>query len=161
MSNVILLLGGNRGETEKVFQQASVLIEQQIGLIQQFSSMYKSPPWGFEDDQWFLNQVIFVETALTAGSVLEKSQQIERAMGRKKKTTTHYEGRLLDIDILFYDDVILSSQKLTIPHERLHLRRFTLLPLHELAPGLIHPLRNKSITELLNECPDESEVIKL
>ncbi|WP_010664881.1 2-amino-4-hydroxy-6-hydroxymethyldihydropteridine diphosphokinase [Marinilabilia salmonicolor] len=161
MSTVILLLGGNRGETEKVFQQAIGLIEQQIGLIQRISSMYKSPPWGFEDEQWFLNQVIFVETTLAAGSVLEKTQQIERDMGRKKKTTTHYEGRLLDIDILFYDNVIISSPNLTIPHERIHLRRFTLLPLHELTPGFIHPVMNKSIAELLKECPDESEVKKL
>ncbi|PRZ01661.1 2-amino-4-hydroxy-6-hydroxymethyldihydropteridine diphosphokinase [Marinilabilia salmonicolor] len=161
MSNVILLLGGNRGNTENVFKQALALLEQRIGLVQRCSSLYKSPPWGFEDDQWFLNQVVFVETRLEPQAVLVETQQIERDMGRKKKTTTHYEGRLLDIDILFYDHIVISSPLLTVPHERLHLRRFTLLPLQELAPDFIHPGMNKSIATLLNECRDESEVIKL
>jgi len=158
---VILLLGGNRGNTGHVLREAHKLIEQCVGGVRKYSAIYKSPPWGFEDTQWFLNQVLFVETSLTVREVLEKTQQIEQEMGRQKKTTTQYEGRLVDIDILFYDEVIVSSPDLTVPHPRLHLRRFTLVPLQELAPEMIHPVLNKSITSLLELCPDTSEVIKV
>ncbi|WP_291856608.1 2-amino-4-hydroxy-6-hydroxymethyldihydropteridine diphosphokinase [Marinilabilia sp.] len=161
MSRVILLLGGNRGDTEQILRKAQILVEQHVGPVCSSSGLYKSPPWGFEDTQWFLNQVVFVETSFTVREVLARTQRIEQELGRKKKTTTHYEGRPVDIDILFYDEVIVSSPELTVPHPRLHLRRFTLVPLFELAPGMIHPVLKESITTLLETCPDKGEVIKI
>lgn len=161
MSKVILLLGGNRGETANILKQTISLIENRVGMIQMCSSVYKSPPWGFEDSRWFLNQVVVVETLLSAHEVMTEGQKIEREMGRKKKTTTHYEGRPIDIDILFFDDAIISLPDLIVPHPRMHLRRFTLVPLAEIAPELVHPQQKKSIRTLLEECIDKSEVIKL
>jgi len=161
MSTVYLLLGGNRGDTEKILSRASGLIEQRIGLIFSSSSVYKSSPWGFEDSQWFLNQVLVVETFFSAREVLENTQLIEKELGRKKKTTTHYEGRLIDIDILFFDNSVIDEPDLEIPHPRLHQRRFTLVPLAEVIPELKHPQLNKNIRTLLEECPDNSDVLKL
>ena len=161
MSTVSLLLGGNRGDTEKIFYKALDFIEQRVGKILMSSSVYKSPPWGFEDSQWFLNQVLVVETSFTAREVLENTQLIEKKLGRKKKTTTHYEGRLIDIDILFFDDSVITEPDLEIPHPRLHQRRFTLVPLAEVIPELKHPQLNKNIRTLLEECPDNSDVLKL
>jgi 2-amino-4-hydroxy-6-hydroxymethyldihydropteridine diphosphokinase len=161
MSTVILLLGGNRGDTDKILKQTIVLIENRVGKVKNRSSVYKSPPWGFEDSQWFLNQVVFVESSFSPRSVMKKCQQIEKELGRKKKTTTQYEGRPMDIDILFYNDAIISFPDLIIPHPRLHQRRFTLVPLVEMVPEKIHPHLNKSFRTLLEECSDKNDVIKL
>jgi 2-amino-4-hydroxy-6-hydroxymethyldihydropteridine diphosphokinase len=161
MSTVILLLGGNRGDTEKILKQTIDKIDKNVGEVQRCSSVYKSPPWGFEDSQWFLNQVVVVETAFNAHEMLKNTQAIEKEMGRKKKTTTHYEGRPLDLDILFFDKAIISLPDLVIPHPRLHPRRFTLVPLAEIIPEWIHPQQNKSIRSLLEECSDKNDVIKL
>jgi 2-amino-4-hydroxy-6-hydroxymethyldihydropteridine diphosphokinase len=161
MSTVTLLLGGNQGDTQKILAQALGFIELRVGEIINCTSMYKSPPWGFEDSQWFLNQVVVVETSFDAHEVLENTQTIEKEMGRKKKTTTHYEARPLDIDILFFDNLIISLPDLFIPHPRLHQRRFTLVPLVEVAPEKVHPQMNKRIRVLLEECSDKSEVVKL
>ncbi len=161
MAGVFFLLGGNRGDTQQIFREAVKKLAEEVGVVKLTSSLYQSPPWGFEDSQWFLNQVVFVETKLSPLQVLNITQQIEKTMGRKKKTTTHYEGRLLDIDILFYEDKIIETKQLVVPHPRLHLRRFTLVPLYELAPDLIHPVLKKSIRMLLSECPDQGEVTRV
>lgn len=161
MATVTLLLGGNRGETADIIKQTIGLIDKRVGIVKNYSSVYKSPPWGFDDSQWFLNQVVRVETSLDPHEVLENTQAIEKEMGRQKKTVNHYEGRSMDIDILFFDDAIFSFPDLIVPHPRLHLRRFTLVPLAELMPEWIHPQLNKSIRMLLAECSDRNDVIRL
>jgi 2-amino-4-hydroxy-6-hydroxymethyldihydropteridine diphosphokinase len=160
MSKVVLLLGGNESETRKAFAGALDLLSADVGTLLQTSALYKSPPWGFEHPGWFLNQVVAIESFLKPQALLYRTQKIEKQLGRKRKTATHYEGRLIDIDILFVDDLIVDLPELQIPHPRVHLRRFTLVPLVEILPALIHPGLGKQAVELLKFCPDDSPVEK-
>jgi 2-amino-4-hydroxy-6-hydroxymethyldihydropteridine diphosphokinase len=162
MNIVHLLLGGNLGNVLDYFLKSiDALNSQGISVIRQ-SSVYQSEPWGFESNDLFLNQVLIAKTTHTAKQVLEMTQNIEKQIGRKTKSQNQvYESRLIDIDILLYDDLVLCSPNLTIPHPRLHERRFTLLPLQEIDADFIHPSFNKSIQALLNECQDQSKVVRL
>ncbi len=155
MHNVILLLGGNLGNVETSIEKAIELIEVRIGKVVETSALYESEPWGFTHAQNFLNQVIEVITDLEAMDILSLTQQIETELGRASKTGTEYEGRVIDIDILFYDDAVIDSPTLTIPHPHLQNRLFTLLPLNEKWSILNHPVYKKSIAELLKVCPDK------
>ncbi len=154
MHHIILLLGGNLGEVSTSLQNARALIEARIGSITKASSLYESEPWGFTHAQNFLNQVIEIQSSLEAHELLNTTQEIEKELGRTTKTSTEYEGRLIDIDILFYDDLVLQSQRLTVPHPHLQNRLFTLLPLNERWNNFIHPVLNKTIEQLLKECSD-------
>ncbi|MEJ8757175.1 2-amino-4-hydroxy-6-hydroxymethyldihydropteridine diphosphokinase [Pontibacter sp. H259] len=158
MPKLYLLLGGNLGDRILYLQQARESITAQVGSITQASAIYETAAWGKTDQPSFLNQVLEVATGLTPEQVLQIINQIEHDLGRER--LEHWGARVIDIDILFYDDLVQQSQRLTIPHPQLHLRRFTLLPLHELAPDLQHPVLNKSITQLLEHCPDALEVKK-
>ncbi|MGQ1889301.1 2-amino-4-hydroxy-6-hydroxymethyldihydropteridine diphosphokinase [Thermophagus sp. OGC60D27] len=161
MSKVVLLVGGNQSGTREALQKALQAIDEEIGKVVYLSGLYTSPPWGFQHPNWFLNQALEIESTLRPQEILKKTQNIEKQLGRKKKTTTHYEGRLIDIDILFVENEIINCPELQIPHPRLHLRRFALLPLCEWMSEFIHPLLKKSILTLLFECPDSGEVRKL
>ncbi|MFO8000832.1 MAG: 2-amino-4-hydroxy-6-hydroxymethyldihydropteridine diphosphokinase [Marinilabilia sp.] len=161
MSDIFLLLGGNEEGTGRAFDKATGMLSATVGVVVSLSSRYTSPPWGFEHPHWFLNQVVRMQTKLSPRELLLTTQAIEKQLGRASKTMDHYEGRLIDIDILFVDGRIINFSELTVPHPRLHLRRFTLLPLNELSPGLVHPQLNKTVEELLRVCPDRSEVRKV
>lgn len=154
MHHVILLLGGNLGNVELTLIQARDLIIEEIGEIVLASDLYESEPWGFEHAQNFLNQVIEVKSEYSPKEILKITQGIEKELGRKQKTSTYYEGRLIDIDILFYDDKIIDLAELRIPHPKLHERKFTLLPLNEKWSDLEHPILKKKIAELTKECID-------
>jgi 2-amino-4-hydroxy-6-hydroxymethyldihydropteridine diphosphokinase len=158
MAKVILLLGGNENNTRKAFKTAIERIGQKIGTIGKQSGLYTSSPWGFEHPDWFLNQVLEVESTLPPGQILQQTRLIEQEAGRKTKTIDHYEARLIDIDILFIDNMVINKPDLQIPHPLLHLRRFTLLPLDELMAGFVHPVLKKTIHVLLQECSDMGEV---
>ena len=161
MCTLYILLGGNIGESQTVFNEAEKLIIKNIGAFTDRSSFYRSPAWGFSASQDFLNRVLKVQTALLPLEVLRETQKIELLLGRKVKTSKEqYESRIIDIDILFYDKQIINTDVLTIPHPRLHLRNFTLKPLLEIAPNLIHPLLGKTIIELYQETIDDSVVIQ-
>ncbi len=161
MQPTVLLLGGNDQNTRALMEQAAEKVATEIGEIISCSSIYQSPPWGFEHERWFLNQVLVVHCPMSPLVLLAKTQEIELQLGRKKKTTTHYEGRPIDIDILFIGDQTHRLPILEVPHPRLHLRRFTLMPLCELMPSFIHPLLGKTLLQLLETCPDKSIVEKL
>ena len=161
MAKVVLLLGGNQKGTREAFLKADHLINEEIGVVVRKSALYSSPSWGFSHPDRFLNQALEVESYWLPEEILRKTQIIEKQLGRKKKTTTHYEGRLIDIDILFVEDKIINTPELQIPHPRLHLRRFTLLPLSEWMNNFTHPLLKKSISTLLAECEDDSDVKRL
>ncbi len=160
MYKVLLLIGGNEGDRIENIFQSKELIEQKIGVIIKQSGIYESEPWGFEHAQNFLNQVIEIESNKDSFEILKISQEIERILGRKAKTTLGYEGRTMDIDILFYGSEIIDTEKLTIPHPRLHERKFTLLPLVEKWENLLHPIFNLNAKDLLRDCKDEGWVKK-
>ncbi len=160
-TKIILLLGSNLNDRLQLLKKAKIQIQTKIGRIIKESSVYESEPWGFQDDNIFLNQVIIIDSSQSPGEILSNIHQIEEKLGRKRKKTAEYESRTIDIDILFFGNKIIKTEQLTIPHKQLHKRKFTLLPLQELEPEMIHPVLKKSITELTNDCDDPSAVNRL
>jgi len=159
MNSTFLLLGGNLGHIQENFSQAINLISNKIGSISQQSRLYQSEPWGFEAKELFLNQVIKINTKLSAIEVLRKTQAIEQEIGRKEKTKEqNYSSRLIDIDILFFNNEIIETKELIIPHPRLHLRNFTLFPLNEIIPNFTHPSIGKTILWLTEHSKDKSNI---
>ena len=156
MPKVYLLLGGNLGNRTLYLQQARESINQRVGSITQTSKVYETAAWGKTDQPTFLNQVLEADTILTPEDVLQSINAIEHELGRIRQE--HWGARVIDIDILFYNDLEQQTQRLTIPHPQLHLRRFTLMPLAEIAPDLVHPVLRQSINQLLEICPDTLEV---
>jgi len=136
LHQVYLGLGSNLGEREALMSQAIQLIGQRVGQVTRQSSFIETTPWGFESQHKFLNAVVLCETALTPREVLRATQQIERNMGRKRKTPSslirQYTDRPIDIDILLYDDLIVDEPDLKIPHPLMHQRDFVMIPLNEI-----------------------------
>lgn len=164
MAKVVLLLGGNLGNQLQIFNQAIQFMEDELGRIERSSSAYKTPAWGFKSGNDFLNQVIILSTDRKPENLLNRLKNIELELGRdpqKKSEEGIYQDRLIDIDILFYNDLVYSSPTLILPHPRLHLRKFTLVPLNDLLPEFVHPLFNKPIKTLLKECIDSTTPIRL
>jgi len=160
MNRVFLLLGGNQGNVSETFERAKQLIARKAGYVVAESFLYQSEPWGFTSDNLFLNRVIEVETQLEPLELLEVLLKIETKLGRTREPGV-MASRPIDIDILFFNDQVIINQQLKVPHPRLHLRRFTLEPLAEIAPGLLHPLFAKTTVQLLEECNDPLAVTKL
>lgn len=159
MAKVYLLTGSNEGPSIELLAKAALLIHQQVGEVQLKSSIYKTAPWGNTNQQDFLNQVILVDTHLEPAEVLQTILAIEADMGRVRHHK--WAPRTIDIDILFYDQLVMQEKELVIPHPLLHQRRFTLIPLAEIAPDFIHPQLQQNITTLLANCEDNSTVEKL
>lgn len=157
---IFILLGSNQGEREKMLQRATEAIERICGKIVSQSSIYETAPWGFESEQWFLNQVIQIKSFLVPETLLEKLLAIELQLGRVR-TNAQYSSRAIDLDLLYYSSIHLETRLLEIPHPRLHLRRFTLMPLSEIAPDFVHPVLKKTQLELLELLQDNSKVYKL
>ena len=153
---VYLSLGTNLGNKEENLRTAMTLIEEQVGTITSQSALYASAPWGFDSENTFLNNAIAVETSLTPEELLSTTQRIEHTLGRTHKSVDgQYSDRLIDIDILLYDDVVMHTPSLILPHPLMHRRLFVLEPLSEIAPTMIHPLLQKEITTLCNELKAE------
>ena len=159
MAEVFILLGGNVGDKSKILEQTRKLIDKRIGRITQQSSVYKTESWGFKTDP-FYNQAISLESQLTPFEILEQSQAIERELGRIKISTA-YADRKIDIDLIFYDDLNITTEQLTIPHPRIGERRFVLIPLLEIDPELCHPVTGKKLIRMLDECPDRLSVERI
>jgi 2-amino-4-hydroxy-6-hydroxymethyldihydropteridine diphosphokinase len=157
MSKVILLLGSNLGNRVEILEKAVDAIGESVGLIEKCSSLYQTDPWGFQSENLFLNQVISVETTLSPMDVLKRSQEIESKLGRVRESN-QYESRTIDIDILFYDNLRVDMEQLQIPHPRLHKRRFTLIPLLEVAGDFFHPVLNERLDVIAENCSDKSKV---
>ena len=157
MIKLYLLLGGNLGDKKKVFEETTRLLNEQLGKITQQSHIYETEPWGFESSDLFWNQALELSVSISAEEVLDRTQQIEQQLGRTRKAN-QYDSRIIDIDILFYGDQVISLENLNIPHPRIHERKFVLVPLNEIAPDLQHPVLQKSIAQLLLECPDQLRV---
>ena len=159
MHSVFLLLGGNLGNRHLFLAQAVRHIENDIAPVIKISSVYETASWGKQDAPDYLNQVAMLQTSLPARAVLEKILNIENILGRRREEK--WGPRTIDIDILFYDDTVINEPGLHIPHPELHNRRFTLAPLAEIAPALVHPVFNKNILQLKNELKDSLIVKKL
>jgi 2-amino-4-hydroxy-6-hydroxymethyldihydropteridine diphosphokinase len=160
MNKVFFGLGTNLGNRKTNLRKAIEMIGEHIGKVLKSSSIYETAPWGFDSEDDFLNMVVLVETTLTPLELMKKIVTIESMLGRERNQD-RYSSRIIDIDILLYDDLILNENGLKIPHPLMHERRFVLVPLNELAPELIHPVKGKSIRVLLEECRDRSEINKL
>jgi 2-amino-4-hydroxy-6-hydroxymethyldihydropteridine diphosphokinase len=156
--NVFLLLGSNLGDSLNNFQITIEKIEDLIGTVTKKSSVYKTAPWGVTDQPDFLNQVISIETALNPETILDLIHLIERQLGRIR--SHKWEARLIDIDILLYDQKMINTTHLIIPHPRIAVRRFVLEPLNEIASDVVHPVLQKKINQLLDDCKDTSSVIR-
>ncbi len=155
INKTYLLLGGNQGQRQNIIKKAIDEINKKVGEVSKISKMYESEPWGFISENTFLNCVVEVKSALSPAEILTRTQEIEKKLGRKKKTNKlQYCSRNIDIDILFFGNEIIAEENLTIPHPRLHERRFTLLPLADVCPNLKHPILKKKCSELLKECKD-------
>lgn len=156
-----MLLGGNLGEVKDTFN-AAVQKLNSVGEVEQTSSLYQSEPWGFEDDNLFLNQALVLNSDLAPAELMTSLLEIEKELGRERSPIhLGYQSRLIDIDQLACDNIISEDEHIILPHPSLHLRKFALLPLSELNPNWIHPVRNKNISELIAECEDTSEITRI
>ena len=157
--NVYLLLGCNLGDCLHNLLIARQKISRQVGTIITNSAIYRSAAWGKTDQPDFYNQVVKVTTSGTPDDALAKIQKIEAEMGRSR--LEKWGSRIIDIDLLFWDDLILNEPQLKIPHPGIQDRRFTLVPLADIEPGLNHPVLGKTMIQLLQECTDPLWVEKL
>ena len=157
--SVFILLGSNLGERQLLVNQACGMIEERCGKIVSKSRLYESEPWGFKSEHWFLNMVVEITTSLLPDELMKLLLSIEKDLGRDRATPhTGYVSRPIDLDILYYGKNIIDTQMVTAPHPRLHLRRFTLLPLCDIAPDFVHPVMKKSNRQLLEMCNDTCKV---
>ena len=172
MNRAVLLLGSNRGESKSIINKAvadlSTLSNPLYKML--ISSFYESEPWGFDADRWFLNLAVIIETPLSAPELLRRVLEIEISLGRLREKSEkeqlneilpQYLSREIDIDIILFNDQIINLEQLTIPHPRMHLRRFVLEPIAQIAPDYLHPIFKTSIKSLLESCEDTSIVTRL
>lgn len=158
MNKAYLLIGGNLGDRKENLKKARESIALRCGRIIQSSSVYETAAWGKKDQPSFLNQALEIETALTAEQLMHCILEIENMAGRIRKEK--YGARIIDIDILLFNQEIYDFPFLKLPHPEMQNRRFALIPLAEIAADEIHPVLKKTIAELLKECPDQLEVKK-
>lgn len=156
MNLAYLLIGGNLGDRIVNLTRAARLVEKEIGKIVRMSSIYETASWGITGQPHFLNQVLAVETKLPAQPLLHKILFIENKMGRIRSEKN--ASRIIDIDILFFNDEVIEKPGITIPHPEIQNRRFALVPMDEIAPDMVHPLLKSSIKELLSTSKDKLEV---
>ena len=156
MSTAILHLGSNMGAHLKNIQLAQYYIEQYVGEVLKASSLYETEPWGRKEQDNFINVVYLVETILEPDELLHQLQRIEKKLGRLR--IEKWGSRTMDIDILFYDSLHLENDHLKIPHPEITNRNFVLQPLNEILPDMKHPVLDKTISQLHEECEDKSGV---
>ena len=156
MEKVFLLLGTNLGDRAENLTRARNMIAFRAGQMVSTSAIYETAPWGKTDQPGFLNQCIAIYTLHSPEALLAILQKTEKEIGRE--TAEKWGPRLIDIDILLYGSKTFSSEQLTIPHPYLHLRRFTMLPLNEIASQVLHPVLHRTIAELFQQCDDSSAV---
>ncbi|MGN6567798.1 MAG: 2-amino-4-hydroxy-6-hydroxymethyldihydropteridine diphosphokinase [Flavipsychrobacter sp.] len=159
MNVVYLLLGSNEGDRFDWLEKGKAMIRESGNVIVSVSAIYETAAWGLEEQPDFLNQVIRINTTFNPTDLLKNIQQVENILGRQR--TVKWGQRTLDIDILLYNDEVVDLPELHIPHPFLAKRRFTLAPLAEIAPDIIHPIDKKTMLELLNDCPDSLPVKKV
>ncbi len=160
MAIVYLSLGSNIGDRVGYLQQAAGLLNAvpEINVIAT-SSFYESEPWKMNSENWFVNAVVQVSTTFLPEELLRECQRIEAQLGRKRTTQKEYQDRTIDIDILFYDNLVLHDNILTIPHPYFHKRAFVMVPMLEIAQDFTHPLLNKTVMQLYEELENPEMVL--
>lgn len=159
MNIAYLITGSNMEDREQSLATARELINKDCGEITKTSSLYETAAWGKTDQPAFLNQALEIHTVLNAKQLIRHILKVEKKMGRIRQEK--YGPRLIDIDILFFNDEVHNTSFLKIPHPEMQNRRFVLMPLSEIASGFVHPVLKKTVTELLNDCPDKLDVKKI
>ncbi len=158
VNHVFVLLGGNIEPRMENIIKAKHELQMRLGSIKSESSIYETKAWGFNTDKKFLNVVLLMETSLSAELFLEEALKIEMNLGRQRDASEDYSSRPIDIDILYFNSEIINRKNLVVPHPRIHLRRFTLVPLVEISPNYVHPVFKKTNEELLASCDDKLDV---
>ncbi|MEO6814880.1 MAG: 2-amino-4-hydroxy-6-hydroxymethyldihydropteridine diphosphokinase [Ginsengibacter sp.] len=156
MNTLYLITGSNIGDRNKHLARAVDLIKKNIGIVSKNSSIYETEPWGNKSQSRFYNQILIVESKLSPENVMKAILGIEKEMGRIR--TVKNAARIIDIDILFFNNEIINTPSVTVPHKEIQNRRFVLMPLNEIAPGLVHPGLGKTIRELLLTSKDKLDV---
>lgn len=156
MNIIYLQLGSNIGDRKQQLEAAISKIKEKVGDITNFSKVYESSPWRVDGQSNYLNQVLKVKTEIDAERVLNVVLEIENHLGRKR--IEKWGERLIDIDILFYNNDIIETAHLCVPHKHIHERKFVLIPLNEIASDYVHPKYNKKVADLLIECNDVESV---
>jgi 2-amino-4-hydroxy-6-hydroxymethyldihydropteridine diphosphokinase len=152
MNKAILLIGGNLGDRIETLQQAVMQIDKRAGRVEKKSGLYETAAWGHVQQPDYLNQALEIATALDAQTLLETVLDIERQLGRVRQLK--WGARVIDIDIIFYNDAVIDTPTLKVPHPQMAFRQFVLVPMAEIVPDWIHPVLNKPVSALLAECPD-------
>lgn len=148
MAITYLGLGTNIGNKRRNLITAAALLAERVGDVLALSGFYETEPWGFESNNWFLNAAVKLNTDYTPQELLVVTQQIEKELGRTEKSNGTYHDRVIDIDILLYDDEVLQTLELVLPHPLMHERKFVMEPLAEIAPFVQHPIFKESIMDL-------------
>jgi 2-amino-4-hydroxy-6-hydroxymethyldihydropteridine diphosphokinase len=159
MNNIYLHLGSNMGDKQDNIAKAILAIGKRIGKIVTKSSLYETEAWGIKEQESFINQAIQINSDLSPKEMLTKCLAIETEMGRQRKEK--WGPRIIDIDILFFGTKKINDKDLVIPHPEIKNRNFVLVPMMEIAGDLIHPVLNKTIEEIYDECKDICEVIQI
>ena len=160
--SVFVLLGSNLGDREHLVNQACNMIGERCGEIVAKSRLYESEPWGFKSEHWFLNLVVEINTSLSPDDLMKSLLAIEKELGRDRSIPHEgYVSRPMDLDILYYGNKVIDTQLVTAPHPRLQQRRFTLLPLCDIAPDFVHPVLKMTNRELLEKCDDSGKIYML
>jgi 2-amino-4-hydroxy-6-hydroxymethyldihydropteridine diphosphokinase len=154
-----LLLGSNLGDSKQLIEDATMLIEKRIGTIVAKSSRYATAAWGKTEQPPFINLALQVCTDLEAFTLLTRVLEIEKDLGRVRMEK--WGARLIDIDVIFYGNHIIDTPELTIPHPLMHLRKFVILPLNEIATSFEHPILKKNIDQILSDLPDDLKVERI
>jgi 2-amino-4-hydroxy-6-hydroxymethyldihydropteridine diphosphokinase len=158
MSKALILAGTNKPPCAEHLEKAESLLKAKGILVIKSSSLYKSPPWGFESEHDFINRALILESNYSPFELMRLLLETEKEMGRSRTTGQRYEDRIIDLDILLYQKEVIDSETLTIPHPRMELRRFALVPSAEIAGNWVHPVYRTTISRLLENCKDESVV---
>ena len=149
MAIAYLALGTNIGNKRRNMITAAALLAERVGDVLALSGIYETEPWGFQSENTFLNAALQLDTSLSPLELLKATQEIEIEMGRTQKSNGAYHDRIIDIDILLYDNLVLQTPELTLPHPLMHERLFVMEPLAEIAPNVIHPVFKKPVISLL------------
>lgn len=155
MAKAYLSLGTNLGNKRRNLVTAAALLAERAGDILALSEIYETEPWGFESSHLFLNAALVLETSFSPLDLLQATRLIEIEMGRIAKSDGSYEDRVIDIDMLMYDEVVMQTSRLTLPHPLMHKRRFVMEPLAEIAPDAVHPVFHKTMNRLVAELNQE------